>query len=147
MTEFRNQSFTRRFKKMGDEAEQAFRDWADERGIAYEEFGFKRPELDVAKLPKRIRYMPDFCTNDYLVECIGCGRDKTAKLAIYKWNALQWWSTIHPVKIFIWHSTKKQAYLIDLAEFDAAVDALDVELGTFPEKKAYFGINVDVILV
>jgi hypothetical protein len=143
MTAFRDQSWRRRYEKMGDQAEQAFREWADERGIAYEEYGLRRPKVKVEKLPARIRYQPDFLCDDYLVECIGCGKDKTAKLAIYKWNCLQYWNTIHPVYLFIWHSTKKQGYFVALSDINALIDSKDVTLDSFPEGKAYFGIGID----
>jgi hypothetical protein len=142
---YRNGSWSARKDKLGDEAEGKFMEWCERNDVVYERFGFDHSELDVAHLPRRIRYRPDFLTNKKLVECIGLGRDQKAKLAIYKWNVLEYWNTVHPVDLYVWDRQKKRETFVPLETWDRLVDELKADLASFPEKKAYWSVPADAI--
>jgi hypothetical protein len=140
---YKDQPWGARYAKLGDQAEKAFEEFADERGIKYIRWGLDRPNLDVKQLPERIRYTPDYLCENFYVECIGFSSSKagaTAKLAVAKWNSLQWHATTHQVFLWVYDSYKKRGKLIHLADVNAMIDAGTVQLGSFPEKKAYWGL-------
>lgn len=131
-----------RYAKLGDQAEGAFREYAAANNIRYVRWGLDRPEVNVKSLPERIRYTPDYLCDHFYVECIGCGRDQIAKLALAKWNSLQWHNTTHPVYLWVYDSSKKRGKLIPLADVNVMIDKGQVTLGSFPEEKAYWGLPV-----
>lgn len=140
LVSYKDETWNQRFQRLGDQAEQAFEEYASTNNISYIRWGLDRPKLNVKKLPERIRYTPDYLCEEYYVECIGLGRDQTAKLAIYKWNCLQWHNTTHPVMLFIWDSYKKRGKLVPLSDVNVLIDKGLVTLGSFPEEKAYWGL-------
>lgn len=65
-----------------------------------------------------LKHLPDYYAGDgYLVEVVGCGRDRTLKFRTTKVNALQVWHAIQPVYIFVYHSTTRTWVLVYWEEF------------------------------
>lgn len=143
---FKDLSWSARFAAMGDEAENKFVEWADDNGVKHLQFGLNRPDLDVAKLPHRIRFAPDFLTNKTFVEVKGVGRDQLLKLKVSQHGALHWWADVFPVQLFVWDRTNERMALIDLADYDALVDDGVAELDRFPEGRAYFALPLEDIM-
>lgn len=99
---------------MGDKAEEAFMRYAEEQGFSAVKYGLHRPPLNLAKVPRFIRYTPDYLTSHGLVECVGLGKDQTLKLKLDKMQALQLWNAWFPVQVWVWDSHKKRGTLVDL---------------------------------
>jgi len=124
---------------MGDEAEQVL-DEIYPKGLA--PFGLSRPPIRVGDLPLKIRYMPDRLSSDELIEAMGVGRDGLLKLKLEKWLGMSMWAMEMPLRLFIWHSTKKRYGFIthfSLTQFIAQ----GVNQGRFNEGKAYYEIPID----
>jgi hypothetical protein len=126
---------------MGDEAEGVFervfpKGWA--------RYGLNRPPIQMAKIPARLRYTPDYITTSALVEVQGFGRDQTFKLKIDKWQSLHWWNGVHPVDLFVWDTTNKRWCILSLQQIDLLVEQCG-EIRHFPEGKAYMAIPGDAI--
>jgi len=126
---------------MGDEAEGVFervfpKGWA--------RYGLNRPPIQMAKVPARLRYTPDYITTNSLVEVQGFGKDQTFKLKIDKWQSLHWWNSVHPVDLFVWDTTNKRWCILSLSTIDTLVEQCG-EIRHFPEGKAYMAIPGDAI--
>lgn len=114
---FHEQSFTKRFAFMGDEAERVY-EAVKPLGNTHR-FGFRRPKgIKFGTFPSGFRHMPDFITASYLVEVMGLGRDGILKsLKVDKYEALKYWHRLSMgfkglgVAFFIWNSSKKN-YII-----------------------------------
>lgn len=142
MNAFRDRTFTERYSKMGDTAEKKFEEVYSK---GFVRWGLDRPPLQVPKLPKRIRYTPDYLTTSHLIECQGFGRDQELRLKVDKLNALEWWSLVHPVQIFVWDSHNKRYAYVDLEQIDGWINAQQVKLKWFAEGKAYWAIPAEAI--
>ncbi len=109
MSSFKDQTWDEREKKLGDPAEDAFRQWAGRQGLAYVKYGLDRPPIDMGALPPYIRYTPDFLLDLYgLIEVQGCGRDGLFKFKHEKLNALTDWRYQAPVYLWLWHQPTDQ---------------------------------------
>jgi hypothetical protein len=111
---FKDKGFNNRFKAMGDEAEGIFeavypQGWA--------RYGINRPPIQLAKVPAKIRYTPDYLTSKGLVEVQGFGRDQTFKLKVDKYNALNEWHQDFRVDLFVWDTTNKRYGYVRLHDF------------------------------
>lgn len=149
---FATQNFTRRYTKMGDEAEAKFLEVAgdlygtDKSGLPrVTRAGLSRPTLDVRKLPTRIRHLPDFVTERSLVECQGLGRDQTLKLKREKMDCLSFWNVIFPVELFVWDSYRKRYGITPLEELNRMIDKGLATVGYFMEGKAVWQIPADAL--
>ena len=116
---FSSQSFSKRFSKMGDEAEGIFeavypQGWA--------RYGLNRPPIQLKNVPPKIRYTPDYITGKGLVEVQGFGRDQTFKLKIDKWQALIDWHNDFRVDLFVWDTTNKRYGYVRLHDLGVALD-------------------------
>jgi hypothetical protein len=89
--------------------------------------------------------MPDYLTNGSLYEVIGCGRDQRLKIGVAKHNDLSWWSTIMDVSVYCWDRKNRQETTVTLAALEDLIDDLQVEIGSFPEGKAYWSIPTKVL--
>lgn len=134
---FRDGSFGQRFTVMGDPAEKVFEENCEESFVRY---GLSRPPLQVGKLPKRIRYTPDYLTTRALVEVQGVGADQIVKLKVAKYNALAWWALVMPVTLFISDSRKKRHTSVSLERVTELIESGNVPLGKFPEGHPYWAI-------
>lgn len=135
--QFRNQSFAGRFAAMGDEAEGVFEAVYPE---GFVRFGINRPPINLANVPAKIRYTPDFLTGRGLVEVQGFGKDQILKLKHDKLNALWAWHEDFRVDLFVWDSTNKEYGWVRLPELDDAITAHAVE-AMFPENKPYWALH------
>jgi hypothetical protein len=102
-------------------------------------WGLDHPPFDVSSLPPLVRYAPDRIIAGRFVECKGVGKDCTLKVKLEQVYALQHWSTIMPVCVFIWNSHHKKWTVVDL---DILVKACHQNgaLNQFPDnnKPAWF---------
>lgn len=89
---------------MGDTSEHVFEDVE----TGWVRYGLRRPKLNVAKLPLKIRYTPDYLQADRLVEVQAFGRDGYLKVKVEKATALTLWNHDHPVDMFLWDAKRKR---------------------------------------
>ena len=129
MSGYYAQPFSKRLGQMGDAAEEAYIEHVNPKAWR---FGLNRPELHVPSMPVTLRSAPDIMELDHFVECVGIGRDSTAKVRLEKMDALRLWAVIAPVKVFIWNSTKKIWWLIEHQTFENAC-RMEGELDYFPD--------------
>lgn len=107
MAEYRNQKFSQRFSKMGDEAESVFEEAAPLG--QHQRLGWRRPRVSMRRMPETLRHLPDFYTDSgHLVEVVGLGRDGVLKLKLSKWEALKHWNSACPVVLFVWNSSTRE---------------------------------------
>lgn len=108
---YRDQSFNKRFTRMGDEAEEIYEDELP-LGTSVR-FGWNR-NASFRFMENPIRHMPDYYANTgYLVEVMGGSGNILRALKLSKWNALKDWNSFQPVMVFWWNSKFKQWALID----------------------------------
>lgn len=100
MTGFSDRSFESRFGWMGDTSERVFEQV--ERG--WTRYGLQRPNVNVAKLPLKIRYTPDYLQTKCLVEVQAMGKDGFLKIKQEKVIALCLWASEMPLDFFVWDS-------------------------------------------
>lgn len=111
---FKNQKWDQRIETLGDPAETAFQEWADNLFYPYVRYGLNRPPIDMRLTPVKIRYTPDYLTNFGLVEVQGCGRDGLFKFKHEKLDALREWQQDCPVSLWLWNQPKNEGYLLML---------------------------------
>ena len=134
---FKDQAWSQRFLGMGELAESAFETWAAENHrVNIVRYGLNRPPINVGKLPTAIRYTPDYLSVDCLWEVQGCGADHTIKLKLDKLEALRQWDRIHPVRLWFWNSKLEEHWEFPIEEWPEGLN-----VGTFPEGKAYFELR------
>ena len=104
---------------MGDQAEAIFEETY---GNNFVRWGLNRPPLQMHKLSTTVRYSPDYLTSDGFVEVKGCGRDGQIKLKLENWNALEFWSAVMPVRLFVWDSHKKRHCIVGLGELARVIN-------------------------
>ncbi len=138
MVSFREGRWERRFEAMGDAAEAAFEDWAEDQQRGFIRYGLNRPPIAVHRLPTRVRYTPDFLTTRAFVECQGFGKDQLVKMKVDKLGCLHWWADLHEVELFLWDSHNKRSALVSLNQFDDALCEPEAALKHFHERKPYF---------
>jgi hypothetical protein len=111
---FRDQGWSSRFTKMGDEAEAAFETWAGRNAMTVERLGWDRPQMGVAKMSPQLRHLPDFYASDgHLYEVVGMGRDGVLKgIKVDKWESLKFWNSVQAVRVFVWNSALKTMVLL-----------------------------------
>lgn len=135
---FHQQSFSNRFRSMGDEAETVFEQKHEGKFVRY---GFNRPPVGMHLMTAKIRYTPDYILTRALVECMGVGNDRILKLKSEKAYALQQWHTDWNLEFFMWDSKLKESKMI---EWPIIWDLLpDLPMNVFPEGKQYWEIDVD----
>lgn len=135
---FHQQSFSNRFRAMGDEAEGVFEQANEGKFVRY---GLNRPPIGMHQMPPKIRYTPDYMTTHALVEVMGVGNDRILKLKTEKAHALQDWHEDWNVELFLWDSKLKQHTTIKWPILWELV--IDMPMNTFPEGKQYWEIDVD----
>jgi hypothetical protein len=140
---FHTRGWGERFTQMGDEAEGIFELHAQHSGLKFERFGWNRPSFSMTKLPTRLRYTPDYCTSNNLVEVQGLGKDQVFKIKLEKYNSLRYWNDLHPVVIFVWDSYNERYCFVTLDEIDKLIARRGATLDAFHEGKAYFAIPAD----
>jgi hypothetical protein len=142
---FKDKDWDKRYRVLGDLAEDKCAEWLDSQNRGYVLYGLNRPPIRMDMLPQRIRHTPDFLTSSTFIECKGFGRDQILKLKIEDFNCMHFWHEIHPLCIFVYDSHNDRTCL---TEWQVARDwPADgrVSLGTFPEGKPYFAIPAEVV--
>lgn len=146
MTLFRDEPFDRRFRVMGDLAEDVFERVARHHlGRGFVRYGLNRPPISMRTLPARVRYTPDYLMSDRFVEVQGFGGDRLFKLKLDKWMALHHWNAILPVEFFVYDSSQKVWQMLALHAIDTIAARGKGGLDTFTEGKVYLGIAADVL--
>lgn len=142
---FADQPFAARIGKMGDQAEGKFEEWADSLAKGWVRFGLNRPPLHMASLPTRLRYCPDYLCSDGFYEVQGFGRKQQLQLKVEKWSCLNYWNTLHPVRLFVYDSHKDRDVVLDLSAIQDLLNHGKAAIGHFPEPKAYFAVDAEHI--
>lgn len=143
---FKDQSFSKRFEAMGDEAEGVFEAVCTEQlKLGWARYGLNRPPIQMHRLPARVRYTPDYLLSSRFMEVQGCGRDQVFKLKFDKAGALHWWNDLLPVELFLWDSMIKRWCIVKLADLDGLAGTRHCVLATFPEGKPYFAYDADAV--
>lgn len=144
MTQFNQQTWADRFKKLGDEAEGVFENVWNRMGEPFERYGLLRPSFDMRRLGLAARYTPDYMDADGLIEVQGFGKDRIFKFKEEKLEALNTWDEfITNVRIFMWDSVTRRwavtilAPWLDWGNYPANVS------GTYPEGKNWVGWTPD----
>jgi hypothetical protein len=133
--QFHEKKWSQRFGAMGDEAEAVFESvWP--RGFA--RYGLNRPPIQVAALPLKLRYTPDYITSTGLVEVQGFGRDGMFRFKVEKYRSLVQWAADWAVDVFLWDKTKKQHTTVALEDIEAILAS--AQAGVYPEGKPYWKI-------
>lgn len=138
---FKDQNWSKRYTRLGDEAEGVFDRVMGYHGIPVVRYGLNRPDVPLADVTEFVRYTPDFLTPTCLVEVQGVGRDGLLKVKVDKWSALQQWNMFMRTELFIWD--KQNQCHIQLHVHD--IPMMQAELQRFPEGKPYFEIPLDRI--
>jgi hypothetical protein len=138
MTAYNKQSFSKRFAKMGDQAEAAC-------DVVYpksHELGLNRPKFFMGGMPATMRQTPDRMLRDRLIECMGVGRDRKLKLKLDKLDVLEVWNEhIGPVWLFVWDSHKQQYYEAPIAQWRDQVRAHGIARTFENDGKAYHELD------
>jgi hypothetical protein len=140
METFRLKTFDERIKTMGDIAEQKFEEHA---AVQFVRYGLNRPKINMAHLPPEIRHTPDYLTTQGLVEVQGLGKDQILKVKHEKLEALQWWSKVHPLYLFIYDSYRERTYMMPFKELNKK--CIMSETNYFPEGKPYYAMPSSLI--
>lgn len=138
MGSFRDQPFTHRMNGMGDQAEAVFEKvWP----LGWARYGLNRPPINMASIPAKLRYTPDYITSAALVEVQGCGRDGIIKLKHDKREALTRWADEHPTLLFMFDAVGARwaTYAIE------RIGDLITGEGEFNEGKRYHEISVATV--
>jgi len=124
---------------MGDPAEEAF----DTLNPKNHKLGLNRPPLNVAQLPRLIRYTPDRLAQDRYVECMGVGADQTLKLKTEKALTLIVWDDVHPTDLFVFDSKRKRAWQASIWEWiEQCIEHASTD--HFPDnKKQYWKLHAE----
>lgn len=112
MSAYHQMDFAGRYGRLGDESEAKFR----ELNPNCEDYGLRRPEINLAKVPAFVRYTPDFLQHNRLIEVMGIGRDGTLKLKFEKLEALKQWEMHFPVDLFVWDSHRERHITMPLPQ-------------------------------
>lgn len=140
MTQFNKGTFAQRFAAMGDEAEGVFEEVHRSGFVRY---GLNRPPIQMGGLDPFIRYTPDYLTSRVLVEVQGFGADQTIKIKHDKWAALQQWSMLHQVELFLWDTRNKRFGYVPLPHLHHLIEA--AETRHFDEGNPYYALPSSVI--
>ena len=126
-----------RLDKLGDEAEQVFRDvWPE----PFVEWGLRRPPFKIGGLSEFTRKAPDFLTAKGYVEVKGCG-EHGVKLKETTLNVLYEHEAHDPVRIFVWDSFRKRWSCATLAAVTEVI-INDGVLGQFHDGPTYTAVDV-----
>lgn len=140
---FKDGSFNQRFAKMGDEAEGIFEATYPQ---GFVRFGLNRPPINLANVPEKIRYSPDYLTGKGFVEVQGFGRDQTVKMKLCKWQAMWAWHADFRCDLFLWDTTNKRHGWVRLPELAEAFGE-HADMRAFPEGTAYWAIHANQVPV
>lgn len=120
MSQFRNQPFSQRFHRMGDDAEGAYE-------MAFpkaQRFGWQKIRFYMGNMTDEMKHVPDYFdpSSGTLVECVGLGRDGVLKFRATKWGALKFWrKAAKDLAIFVWNSAERSWALVPYPAFAALI--------------------------
>lgn len=104
----------------------------------------------MSEMSDEIKHLPDFYTSKgYLVEVIGCGKDRIAKFRTSKFRALDtFWREVQPLAIFVWNSTYKTWVLVFWPEFSKAyIESIDEHgVKEFHDGNKYVPLKLDRLI-
>ncbi len=117
---YSDQPFNQRIHSLGDAAEAVFLEVAP-LGSA-ERLGWNRPSVSMSLMDPMLRHLPDYYTGTgWLVECMGCGQDRTVKLKLVKYDALLAWNKVQRLALFINNSADREWVLASMEGVKRAV--------------------------
>ncbi len=136
---FKDQSWATRYAGLGDIAESKFESVYK---TGFTRFGLDRPPYKLSVIPARLRGRPDYETASFFVEVVGFGKDQLLKIRIEKMQVMSFWHhQVFPVEFFIYDSFNDRYVFRGLRQLDELVNKGKVQLGQFPEGKAYFAFS------
>ena len=112
----KDDNWLNRYQTMGDIAEAAFEQAADDDQKRWDRYGLNRPKSNMSRWTPNIRYTPDYIQHNRLVEVKGCGRDGLVKIKQENLEALRNWEAFAemPVWLFCWNSQQEQSAMFEL---------------------------------
>lgn len=138
---FSDKSFAERSDMMGDLAENAFRRFADSRGIRQYNYGLNRPPFDYfANLPDMVKATPDFiCESQkrtkFFVECKGTG-GKVIKIKHESLAALEAWNDLMMVWFFFYDSNNDRYAFVNYRHLLVLCE--DARSYQFPDNNKFY---------
>jgi hypothetical protein len=119
---FREQPWTERVKRLGDDAELRYEEDRRNRGVRFTEYGVRRPPFtgrEMFQLPNSVRYGPDYIESwgGYLrfVEVQGIGDNGVLRLKDEKLATLQAHDLDLPCWLWIWYEVAKRFICVPLS--------------------------------
>lgn len=120
---FRDRPWHERIRALGDEAEAAYMNDRDARGIRWSDYGLCRPPFrgpEMTQLPNSIRYAPDFIESWggqlRFIEVQGVGADQRIKIKDDKLQTLAEHNYDLPVYAFVWNNRIGRYALLPFAQ-------------------------------
>lgn len=140
MSTFKERNWHSRMMTMGDTAENAFLAVCPNA----HRIGLNRPNFDVRGMIDTMRYSPDFMTSKGFYEVMGCASrgDSLLKVKLEKLSALQSWTCIGPVNLWIWDSSKKRYWDAPLEEWMKACYKYGDVAKFSDNNKPYFALHI-----
>jgi hypothetical protein len=118
MSQYYERPFAERVGALGDQAEGAFL------GVhpKAHRLGLSRPRLSVAKMQPNLRYTPDFLIEDAAYEVMGISSRGNGhlKLKLEKADALQAWSLLMPVHLWVYDSGRRRYWSAPISTWISA---------------------------
>lgn len=137
---FHAQSFNQRFATMGDPAEGAF-DLVNKNKV--HRLGLNRPPFFMGGMNLPMRYTPDRMIRDRFVECMGIGRDRKLKIKTEKVDALELWTLLGPVDLFVYDQVKGTYHQASIGEWRGRLKTHGIARTFENDKKPYTELHVD----
>lgn len=141
---YNTQNFATRHGAMGDQSEAVHDEIHGDRvhRLGLNRYWANGGRLHLGNMTLPMRYAPDRMVDDALVECMGIGRDQTLKLKDEKLEALQAWTNIGPVRLFVYDSKNHRYWLAGLHRWLWMIEDFGVD-AEFHDGKAYKGLHSD----
>lgn len=139
---FRDQPYHRRRIIGGAMAEKRF---AEVHPRSFERFGWDDAGINIGLLPDVLRHIPDYCDTAGLYECKGVGKDQLIKLKLSEVVAYSHWNTVHPLKLFVWDSSKKRYTYVEWDDIVTICNKPAVKVDHFSEGRAYFAVPCEEV--
>lgn len=146
-TTFNQKDWKARKDFLGHTSEQAFEQYCIKEGIRFERFGQKHEStLDYNLIDLYIRTRPDYiCQHEgkaFFVEVKGVGRDGILKIKLENIVSLPYWSTLMPVKVFVYDSSRKKCSLFPFTSLKQKLTRLDPRRFE-NDSKLYFPVSIN----
>jgi hypothetical protein len=133
---YHKRAWAERFGELGDTAEAVF-------DLVYPKshnLGLSRPPFSVSGMPAELRYTPDRMLRDRFVEVMGFGHDRLLKLKTEKLEALQVWTQLGQVDLFVFDQKLHHWFQAPINDWCQACEKWG-DKDMFPEGKEYWALH------